>query len=170
MWRGGDVLDIEIKRGREKVKVRFHGSVNGVEIGMRVIARLNTDRIECGVWLLNEKRQFLGWMAHDQAPTHDDLDGLHRQLGAQIQARNEAIGIVQRLTNNRRDASQKIGDMATLTQTINTLRGAEAKEAEDLPALPQSRDLAEAVARVRPAEEIDTDRRALRALRKAAKI
>jgi hypothetical protein len=170
MWRGGDVLDIEIKRGREKVKVRFHGSVNGVEIGMRVIARLNTDRIECGVWLLNEKRQFLGWMAHDQAPTHDDLDGLHRQLGAQIKARNEAIGIVQRLTNNRRDASQKIGDMATLTQTINTLRGAEAKEAEDLPALPQSRDLAEAVARVRPAEEIDTDRRALRALRKAAKI
>ena len=145
MYRGGDVIDIEVRRGREKVKVRFHGALPGVEIGTRVIARLNTDRIECGVWILSEKRQLLGWMAYDKMPTHDDLDGLHRQLGAQIKARNEAIGIAERLTNNRKDSRKRLGELADLTKTINTLRGAEVSQIEELPAREQSKEFVASV-------------------------
>ena len=145
IYRGGDVIDLEVRRGREKIKVRFHGQLPGIELGTRVIARLNTDRIECGVWLLTEQRQLIGWMQYDEMPTHDDIDGLHRQLGYQIKARNQAIGIAERLTNNRRDAKKRIGELAELTSTINTLRGADVTSTEELPALPQSKELAGAI-------------------------
>ncbi len=170
LYRGGDVIDLEVRRGREKIKVRFHGGLPGVEIGTRVIARLNTDHIECGVWIFTEQRQLLGWLAYDQMPTHDDIEGLHRQLGVQIKARNTAIGIVQRLTNNRRDAKKRIGELQELTATINTLRGANVTATEELPALPQSTAFVESIGALKSGKAQIADRQALRALRKAAQV
>lgn len=170
LYKGGDVLDIEVRRGREKQKVRLSGLLPGVEIGTRVIARLNTDHLECGAWILNEARQLLGHMTHSGTPTHEDIDGLHQMLGAQIKALKQASGIAERLTNRRRDAQKRVGDLAELTQTIHTLRNqpADADDVPELPAPDASRELAQAIATTTTSERETLSRAALRQLRKAA--
>lgn len=170
IYRGGDVLDIEIKRGREKVKVRFSGALPGLEIGARIIARLDTDRLECGLWVLDEKRRVIGHLLHSGTPTHDDIEGLHKMLGAQIKALKQTSGITERLTNRRRDAKQKIGELEELTKTIHTLRGVDATETGEIPALPASKEFATAVTKIRPRAEAPADRQRLRELRKAATL
>jgi hypothetical protein len=143
LWRGGDALDLEIKRARVKTSVRFYGKLLNVEQGQKVIARLNTDKPELGVWLLNEKRQFLGHLRHSTDPTHDDLEGLHKMLGAQISALNQGKRRLNQLTNAPQDALDRIGDLEQLTDTINTMTGK--AEGEELSALPESADFIRAV-------------------------
>jgi len=161
MWRGGDVMDIEVRRGRVKQRVRFHGVLPGLELGQRVIARINADRIECGLWLLDEKRRFLGWMRHEADPTHEDMDGLERMMGAQIRALGQVKKKLNRITAGPADALSRIGDMAELTEAIDTLTTPAAAEDDDeIPALPESADFIKAVktkARTAVAHESDAE-------------
>lgn len=164
IWRGGDVMDIEVRRGRTKQRVRFHGVLPGMELGQRVIARINADRIECGLWLLDEKRRFIGWMRHEADPTHEDLDGLHRMMGAQIKALAQAKKGLNRITAAPADALARIGDMKELTEAIDTMSGRttadDDEDDDEIPALPQSREFVQAVqtrARTGAARETDAE-------------
>lgn len=157
IWRGGDVMDIEVRRGRTKQRVRFHGVLPGMELGQRVIARINADRIECGLWLLDEKRRFIGWMRFEADPTHEDMDGLHRMMGAQIKALAQVKKKLNRITAGPADALARIGDMAELTEAIDTLT-TPVNEAEEIPALPESAGFIKAVkTRAKTAEPSGSD-------------
>lgn len=165
-YKGGNVLDIEVRRGREKLKLRFSGFVPGLEIGARIIARVNYDHIECGAWILDEKRRVLGHMPFEGDPTYDDVDKLHRMLGAQISAVKEATGITELITNDRRTSKRRIGELAELEQTVNTLKAD--TSAGEIAAAPESQQFAKAVASVRRNTAPRADRTTLRDLRKQA--
>ncbi|MES2598640.1 MAG: hypothetical protein V4662_25115 [Verrucomicrobiota bacterium] len=144
IWRGGDALDIEVRRGRTKVKMRFYGAIRGVEQGQRVIARLDSDRVSCGLWLLDEQRRFLGHMRYSTDPTHADVDGLHRMMGAQIKALGQAKDRLTRLTLPAGLADRRMAGMEQITDTIHTL-AADAQEEAEIPALAESSGLVEAI-------------------------
>lgn len=136
-YRGGNVIDIEARQGRKIEKLRFRGHIPGLELGQKVIARLNADRPNCGLWLLDEARRYLGWLEFTEAPTHEDIDGLHRELGSKIAALNAAKKGLNRILHGPTEARQKIGDLERLTGAINT---ASAPVETEIPALPESSD------------------------------
>lgn len=147
-WRGGDCLDIEIRRGRQKQSVRFYGRAPALEQGQPVIARLDATRPELGLWLLDEKRRFVAHLRHSTDPTHDDVEGLHRMMGAQIAALNQAKQRLNRVTNAPADALARIGELQQLTGAVNLATTAPETA---IPALPESADLIRTIRQTTPA-------------------
>lgn len=165
-YRGGGVLDIEMKRGRDKVTVRFEGELPGLDLGQQVIARLNRDHVECGLWVLDEKRRVIGHMTYRGTPRHDDVDALHKELATQIKAKKEAQTQAEKITNPAPIARRRLQEARDLQDVVNTLN---APAAPELPAPQSSTDFAAAVASLSGQSTQPTDRAALRALRKASK-
>lgn len=158
IYKGGDVLDLELGRGNRKVTMRFAGNCDSLMIGQEVTARFNSDRPDAGVWLHNEREVFIGHLAHQRDPRmlcDEDLPLLQSQLGAKIKAHtailNEARRVVSRLPETRQEMTDRDRDLATLS----TL--ALPKPTNVAPALPESTALSRNVMntkRVKAAEPI----------------
>lgn len=145
VWRGGDCLDIEIRRGRSKVRERFQGRLDQLNIGDRVIARFNADHLGAGLWVLDERRRLLGHLQHQATPGHDDVEGLQRMLGQQVAALGQAKKSLNRILLTPDNVADRIGNMEQLTETIHTAARTITPAPEEIPALPESTDLMRAV-------------------------
>lgn len=162
IYKGGDVLDVEIKRGQIKQLVRFAGDCSRLAIGQRVAVRWNSDRPSAGVWLHDERETFLAYLAHQRDPKmldDADLPLLQAQLGAKqkafAQTLREARRVVSRLPSAAQENADRDRDLATLSTLVLEAPATVAAS------LPESADLARVVLstkrRERPAEVSDAE-------------
>lgn len=119
IYKGGDVLDVELKQGRRKVKVRFTGHLPGVELGQTVQLRYMATRLECGAWVCDERGRFIAHVVQRVAPTHEDMEGLQRELGTKIKALGEVKKQMHRIKLGGGAGARQAQEMETLNQAIN---------------------------------------------------
>lgn len=145
-YKGGGMLDVEIKRGKLKQILGFVGDCNNLAIGQEVKVRFNSDRPSAGAWLHDEREVFLAYLQFMREPrmlNEDDLPLLQRQLGGKMQAfadtLKEARRIAARLPERQQEMQDRDRDLETLA-TFNLEHAAQVA-----PALPESTDLARVV-------------------------
>lgn len=174
-YKGGDVLDVEIKRGKLKQLIRFAGACHSLTPGQEVKVRFNSDRPSAGAWLHDEREVFLAYLQFMRDPrmlNEDDLPLLQAQLGAKTRAFADTLKEARRIAGRLPERQQEMADRDRDLETLATFNLEHA--AQVAPALPESTDLARVVmATKRAAEEQSrekTDRKTLRELRKAANL
>ena len=156
-YKGGEVLDIEARRGKARSLLRFAGRCEALAIGQRVKVRWNSDRPEAGVWVHDERERFLCHLAFQRDPrmlSDDDLPLLQAQLGAKVKAHQailtEARRAVARLPETRQEHDDRDRDI----QTLSTL--ALPRPETTAPALEESTDLARVVMNTKRARAAET--------------
>lgn len=160
-YRGGDVLDIEIRRGsKQKLILRFTGntgSMNSVEIGTAVSVRFNSDKPEAGAWVFGAREQFITYLPFERDPVaHDenDLELLQRNLGRKIQAHAKLQQQARRIKGGGTHAAEAThaqldSDIQTLTALVDT-----AAPTQTTAALPESANLARVVRRTKAPQAV----------------
>ena len=146
LYKGGDVLDVEIKRGKQKQTIRFAGSCTALAAGEMVKVRFNSDRPSAGAWVHDERETFLAYLQFMRDPrmlVDEDLPLLQQSLGAKTKAHHnnlsEARRIISRLPEHANQLEQVDRDIAAMA-TLNL-----PKPATVAAALPESADLARVV-------------------------
>ena len=145
-YKGGDVLDVETKRGKQKITVRFAGACQALTLGQQLQVRYNSDRPSAGAWLHDERHCFLTYLEFQRDPRMlhaADLPVLQAQLGAKnkafAQTLNEARRIAGKLPERQQDLAERDRDLATLS-TLNLEHAVQVAAA-----LPESSNLARVV-------------------------
>lgn len=154
-YKGGGVLDVEVRRGKQKQLMRFAGECHALTQGQTVKVRFNSDRPSAGAWICDEREVFLAYLQFMRDPrmlNEDDLPLLQQQLGAKNRAfaatLKEARRISSRLPEVQQDNADRDRDLETLA-TFNLEHAAQIA-----PALPESTGLAQAVMSTkRPAKQ-----------------
>lgn len=118
-YRGGDVLDAELRRGRKKVKTRFTGALGDLELGQTVQLRFMGHRLECGAWVCDEAGRYITHVVQRSAPTHEDIEGLQRELGTKIKALGEVKRQMHRITLGGGAGERQAAELEALTQAVN---------------------------------------------------
>ena len=146
IYKGGDVLDVEIKRGKQKQLMRFAGACDSLALGQQVKVRFNSDRPSAGAWVHDERETFLAYLQFMRDPRmlcDDDLPLLQQQLGAKTKAFHqtlkEARRIISRQPEQQRQQADVDRDLAAMA-TLNLPQPASVAAA-----LPESTDLARVV-------------------------
>lgn len=155
-YKGGDVLDVEIKQGKGKRALRFVGDCHQLALGAEVRVRFNSDRPSAGVWVHDEREVFLAYLRFERDPrmlNDDDLPLLQAQHGAKkrafTQTLNEAARIARRLPSHAQQEADRDRDIAVL----NTLALEAPKTVA--PALEESADLARVVMTTKRRERVE---------------
>ncbi len=160
-YKGGDVLDLEIKRGsKTKLLLRFTGTtgcMNAVEIGTEVSVRFNSDKPEAGAWVFGAREQFIAYLPFERDPVaheESDLELLQRNLGRKIQAHSELMKQARRIKGGgapsaAATAAQLDTDIKTLTALVDA-----ASPTQAAPALPESANLARVVRRTKAPQAV----------------
>ena len=151
IYKGGDVIDVELGRGKVKKLFRFAGACHNLAIGQAVKVRLNSDRPSAGVWVHDEREVFLTYLQYMRDPrmlVDEDLDLLQKQLGAKNKAFHQSLAearrIISRLPENRQTVQEVDRDLAAL-HTLNL-----PKPTTVAPALPESANLTRVVMSTKP--------------------
>lgn len=149
-YKGGDVLDIEVKQGREKKVLRYTGHAHEMEIGQEVTCRLDTTRPGAGVWITDAKGVHLGQMAFARDPRmlhSDDVEQLQAALGA----KRKAFGEIVNAASTRAARLGGRGQLAAITQDLEVLETVSLPApAKTVEALPESSTLERAVMATKP--------------------
>lgn len=153
-YKGGDVLDIEVKRGKTKQLIRFAGACQALTIGQEVKVRFNSDRPSAGAWICDEREVFLAYLQFMRDPrmlNEDDLPLLQAQLGAKTKAFNATLKEARRIANRLPQTRQEAADLDRDLETLSTFNLENA--AQVAPALPESANLARVVMSTKCAEK-----------------
>ncbi|MGV3663865.1 MAG: hypothetical protein ACO1TE_27080 [Prosthecobacter sp.] len=161
-YRGADVLDVELKRARQKHIYRFEGedgSMASVQHGEEITVRWNSDQPEAGAWAFTARGQFITYLVYDldpEAGNPDHLERLQRRLGKKIKAKGELMTSARKLKSS--GFPQIEAALDNDIEVLATLVDA-ATPATTAPALPESSDLVRTVMRTkRPkAERVVSD-------------
>lgn len=145
-YKGGDVLDVPVRMGREVKKLRFAGGGHAMALGQDVRVRLDSTRPAAGAWIVDAKDRFLGRMAYTADPRmlrDEDADLLKAALGAKNKAFAELTTAAHRrslkLPARGQELAARVADLAAL----GTIAPPPAEEAA---ALPESSDFVRAMA------------------------
>jgi hypothetical protein len=103
VYRGGDVIDIDVGRRGKKHVVRYVATEGAerLELGQEVQVRFDSEQVGAGAWVMDAKERFLGFWRHERDPRMlaggEDLEILQRRLGAKTQAHKEIIVAASKL-------------------------------------------------------------------------
>lgn len=148
-YKGGDVLDVEVKQGTRKALVRFTGKTHELSLGQEVRVAYMSDNLEAGIFIVDEHGRQLGRMAHSADPTHDDVEGLQRSMGVQLKAYGEVQTHLRKTLLKPAVMREQIAQIETNLSVLNTLREG-VGAATTAPALPESSELVRAVMSTKP--------------------
>lgn len=143
-YKGGDVLDVEVKQGREKKKLRYTGHGHQMTLGQEVICRLDTSRPGAGVWITDTDGRHLGQMAFSRDPRMlhtDDVEKLQAALGA----KQKAFGEITKEASKRALRIGGRGQLKALEQDLETISTLALEAPAQAAALPESSTLERAV-------------------------
>ena len=145
-YKGGNVLDIEIRRGRGKHIMRFAGGCDQLTLGQAVQVRFNSDRPSAGAWVHDDREVFLCYLQFQRDPrmlSDEDLPLLQSQLGAKTKAYHETLKEARRIISRLPEHRQQMQEVDRDIASLSTL--ALPQPATVAAALPESTDLARVV-------------------------
>lgn len=145
-YKGGDVLDIEIRRGKGKQILRFAGDCHALTLGQGVKVRFNSDRPSAGAWVHDEREVFLSYLQFQRDPrmlSDEDLPLLQQQLGAKTKAYHQTLKEARRIVSRLPEQARTVQDVDRDLASLSTL--ALPQPATVAAALPESADLARVV-------------------------
>lgn len=146
LYKGGDVLDVEIKRGKTKHTLRFAGACHAIAIGQGVKVRFNSDRPSAGAWVHDEREVFLAYLQFMRDPrmlVDEDLPLLQQQLGAKTKAFHQTLTEARRIISRQPEQQRQLEDVDRDLAAMATLNLPQ--PATVAAALPESADLARVV-------------------------
>lgn len=155
IYKGGDVLDVEFKQGKQKRKLRFVGECHQLALGAEVKVRFNSDRPSAGVWVHNEREVFLAYLRFERDPrmlNDDDLPLLQAQLGAKNRAFSQTLAEAARIARRLPSQAQQEADRDRDIAVLQTLQLEAPKTVAH--ALEESADLARVVMTTRRRERV----------------
>lgn len=145
-YKGGDVIDVEVKRGKMVQKLRYTGECKALELGQEVKVRFNSDHPSAGVWLHDEREVFLAYLEFMRDPRmldEDDRPLLEQQMGAKNRAFHAALKEGARISRRLPERQREMVDRDRDLETLSTL--ALEAPATIAAALPESAELARVV-------------------------
>ena len=145
-YKGGDVLDLKLKHGKEKKTLRYTGHSHNMQLGQTVICRLDTTRPGAGIWITDADGRHLGQMAHTpdaRMLNNDDVHLLQAALGAKNKAYNDIVTSAARRSLRLPPAGQHLAAKDEDITTVGTL--ALPTPQTTTAALPESANLERAV-------------------------
>lgn len=155
VYKGGNVLDVEVRQGKRKQLLRFVGECHHLAIGDEVRVRFNSDRPSAGIWVHDEREVFLAYLRFERDPrmlNDEDLPLLQAQLGAKnrafSQTLTEAARIARKLPSHAAEEAARDRDISVL-KTLSL----EAPQTV-APALAESADLARVVLSTKRREKV----------------
>lgn len=146
IYKGGDVLDVEVKRGSKKQLMRFAGACDALVIGQKVNVRFNSDRPSAGAWVHDERETFLAYLQFMRDPrmlVDEDLHLLQQQLGAKTKAFHQTLTEARRIISRQPEQQRQLEDVDRDLAAMATLNLPQ--PATVAAALPESADLARVV-------------------------
>jgi len=120
-YRGGDVLDVPMKRGPERGKLmRYRGGEHQLSPGDKVVVAFNSNNPHTGAWLRDDKGRYLGRM-HSDGEGVDDTTKQRLDLGAYQKAQKDLVNRVQRRLRNRQDLEAEKSRYVESLQILSTM-------------------------------------------------